>query len=172
MSRRASLTSAGSQSAARTHEPRRTSGFVYGPGGELPVDSVPGPVFDQSRDVGPDATGSQLVILFRHDFCDQGAGSVGMPGDYPGCDVLDGVLLFRIVHEISLTPGDGAVYQLACDDVQDTASRSGSEPTLPRNVSTVVNVASFTLLCIDDCRYTEKRAAVTLATYPLGRPPE
>lgn len=100
-------------------------------GGELRVDPVPGPVFDQSRDIGPDATGSQLVVLFSHDSGDQGTGSVGTRGDYPGCDVLDGVLLFRIVHEISLTPGDGGVYQLAYNYVQDTTCRPGSEPILP-----------------------------------------
>lgn len=56
-----------------------------------------------------------------------------MPGDYPGCDVLDGVLLFRIVHEVSLTPGDGGVYQLYYDDVQDArAARVANRPFLEK----------------------------------------
>lgn len=100
-----------------------TSGSFYGPGSGLPVDSVPGPAFEQSRDTGPDPAGSQLVILFRRDSGDQGTGCVGVPGDYPGCDGLDGVLLFRVVYEISLTPGIGGVYQLAYNDVYGTVCR-------------------------------------------------
>ena len=99
-----------------------------------------------------------MVILFRRDSGDQGTGCVGVPGDYPGCDGLDGVLLFRVVHEISLTPGIGGVYQLAYNDVYGTVCRPVANSTLPRKLSIVVNVTSSTLLCIDDCRYTERES--------------
>jgi hypothetical protein len=74
-------------------------------------------MFDQGWDVSPNAAESQLVILFRHDSGDQGAGSLGVPGDDPGRDLIDGVLLVRIVHEISVTAGNDGVHQPADDDV-------------------------------------------------------
>lgn len=37
-----------------------------------------------------------------NDFGDQGDGGIGVPCDYPGCDLFDDVLLVRVVHDISV----------------------------------------------------------------------
>jgi hypothetical protein len=64
----------------------QASDFFYGPGGEFTSDSVAGPVLHQGRNASPDPALSQLVVLFRHDSGDHGAGSLRGPGDNPGRD--------------------------------------------------------------------------------------
>jgi hypothetical protein len=74
----------------------------WGLGGELAVESDLGSVFHQGRDVGSDPACIQRLVFFRDDAGDEGSGCVRVAFGEPVSDFGDGVVLFGVVHYISL----------------------------------------------------------------------